>query len=475
MNPPRPVNAVAPVGRRRLPLPRPVAGQASVLTFRFDALWRFFVAQDLAFWAMCFYLIVEYVRPQQSIQAIYGMPLGQIGLGAALIGYVLSARGFVFGGLGSVFMLLFTGVIIASSFTAYNPDYSFLKFMDVWFTWVIIYFLIINVVVTRERFVFYIIMWMMCHYYMSQGGFRQFAMRGFRFATWGITGAPGWFANSGEFAIAMCMFLAISAHFYAAARPYLKEWWRKAFVLGMPLTAAFGVIGSSSRGAVVGMAAIGAYTLTRTKINVRTVIGLAVFAASAWLVLPAEQKARFSSAGEDKTSVMRKVYWLNGLEMAKEHPVLGIGYENWMQYYYLFYRDSPISDAYDVHTVQVPHNIFIQCMAELGYVGLAVFLCTIAANLFVNYQTRKIVRTGLAPPDTFITHMAYAMDGAMLSYLVAGFFVTVLYYPFFWVNLALTVALNHIAKRNAAEATIAARRVQRPPVVRGVPSMVQPR
>jgi hypothetical protein len=38
--------------------------------------------------------------------------------------------------------------------------------------------------------------------------------------------------------------------------------------------------------------------------------------------------------------------------------------------------------------------------------------------------------------------MAHGLDGAMIGYLVNGFFVTVLYYPFFWVNLALAVALQ---------------------------------
>ena len=30
--------------------------------------------------------------------------------------------------------------------------------------------------------------------------------------------------------------------------------------------------------------------------------------------------------------------------------------------------------------------------------------------------------------------------------MVSGFFVTVLYYPYFWINLAMTVALNTVAK-----------------------------
>jgi hypothetical protein len=47
--------------------------------------------------------------------------------------------------------------------------------------------------------------------------------------------------------------------------------------------------------------------------------------------------------------------------------------------------------------------------------------------------------------------MAQGLDCSLVGYLVAGFFVTVLYYPFFWINLAMTVAL-HNAARNAVAA-----------------------
>jgi O-antigen ligase len=194
------------------------------------------------------------------------------------------------------------------------------------------------------------------------------------------------------------------------------------------------------------MGAIGVLILLRSKIQPRTIIGVALAAGIAWLVLPSEQKARFTSAGEDGTSISRKVYWINGLDIARKHPLLGIGYENWLKFYAAYYVDSEVSQRYEVRTVQVVHNIFIQCMAELGYVGLAVFLSLIVATAVINAQTRRLVRSGTDPPDAFVLHMSYALDEAMWSYLAAGFFVTVLYYPFFWINLALTVSLNAVVR-----------------------------
>ncbi|CAN5897377.1 hypothetical protein BH11GEM2_BH11GEM2_01980 [soil metagenome] len=443
--------------RPRLPARR------DLLALRIGDLWGFFVAQDLAFWAMCFYLVVEYIRPQQLMGPVSGWPLGQIGLALAIGGYALSgAPGAGFKGIGTWLLLLFTLVITASSFTAFSPEASFAK-IRVWYSWVVIYFLIINVVNSKNRFKFYILLWLMCHYYMSQGGAKQFAGRGFTFASWGIIGAPGWFENSGEFGIAMCMMFAVSWHYYVASKDHLTRW-RKLFVLGMPVTAALGVLGSSSRGAMLGLAAIGVCVLVRNKINAKAILLVALVAGASWFVIPEEQKARFSNAGDDGTSVSRKVYWKNGLIMARSHPLLGIGYENWLVFYRLYFVDSEASLESNVRTIQVAHNIFIQCMAELGYTGLFVFILLILATVAINYNTRVLAKAGHDPPDSFVIHMSYALDEAMWAYLVSGFFVTVLYYPFFWINLAFVVALNAIVKR---ERSIGKARAGRMPPVRG--------
>ena len=429
-------------GRRALRAPAGTALDANVLALHPRTLWRFFKAQGLAFQAMCVYLVVEYVRPQQIFSAILGFPLGQIALGTAVVAFFASGQLPKIRGAASWLLMVFSLVLVASCFTAYSPDASF-KDIRVWISWVVIFLLIVNVVNTERRLVFFTFVWLLCNYYMSQGGAKQFALRGFTFRDYGIVGAPGWFQNSGEFGIAMCMLAAVSWHFYVAAKPHLTKW-RKVFVLGMPVTAVLGVIGSSSRGAIVGMGALLFYNLLRSKQRVRTIIALTAISGAIWFILPPEQKARFDSAGDDKTSVSRRIYWRNGLDMAREHPVLGIGYNNWLVYYAARYSDSQSDFG-----IQLSHNIFVQCMSELGYTGLLVFIALILATLITNYQTRRLVTTRAGPRNDFALQLAYGLDGAMLSYIAAGFFVTVLYYPFFWINLAMTVALSTIVRNGA--------------------------
>ena len=95
-------------------------------------------------------------------------------------------------GFCSWLLLLYTAVIVASSLNAYDVSEATSQWY-LWVTWLVTYFLIINTVNTEQRLVLYVLLWLLFNYYMSQGAAKQFAFRGFSFASWGVKGAPGWF------------------------------------------------------------------------------------------------------------------------------------------------------------------------------------------------------------------------------------------------------------------------------------------
>lgn len=160
----------------------------------------------------------------------------------------------------------------------------------------------------------------------------------------------------------------------------------------------------------------------------------------------------------------RRVYWDAGLEALRENPVLGIGYANWSTY---------MNERYE--GMGLPHNILVQAASELGYVGLFALLFLIASSFIVNAQTRKMLRK-LQERGRFLSMMSIGLDGALVGFLVSGQFVTVLYYPYLWINLAMTVALYNSARHTVrqekrAAQKLAARGPLYPhPVVRSEPS-----
>jgi len=412
--------------------PAKATGARSLYTLRAYSIWRFLTTQPASYWLVCMYLFFEYVRPQSIYAAIDLLPWATLSIALCAGAFLLEGRSWRFTTPADWLLACFSLVVLLASAAAYFPATSFAA-LPLYLSWVVIYVLITGVVTTEQRFLVFILSFLLYNLKMSLHATRSWASIGFVFRDWGVTGAPGWFHNSGEFGIEMTVFLPISLCFVVALRRY---WGRgKVALLSiLPATAIIGMLASSSRGALLGGGAVLFWFLMRSRHRVRALIAVAVIIVVAVALLPEQQKQRLTSMGSDPTSVSRLTYWKDGIRITNEHPMLGIGYANWADYYRKFVNPRG----------QLPHNIFVQAASELGYTGLLAFLLLIAYTFVVNARTRKLARR--LPQSDFLFGMANGLDGALVGYLVSGFFVTVLYYPFFWINLAMTVALHKATK-----------------------------
>jgi putative inorganic carbon (HCO3(-)) transporter len=402
-------------------------------SLRPSAIWKFMKSQRPSFWFVLTYLFFEYVRPQQIYTALLGPPYARIAIVLAFVSFLMERRRLRFG-MPELLLTIFSLVLLASSVNAFQPSTSY-ENLSVYFAWVLIYLLIANAVDTEERFLVFMLSFLLYSFKMSQFGTRSWAQDGFVFRDWGTTGAPGFFQNSGEFGIQMCIFLPLIVAFIIALGDRWPRWLRWAAWCAAG-TAVTGIVASSSRGAFVGCAAVVLWLLVRSQKKIRTLLATLVVATLVYAITPAEMKSRFQNIGEDKTSVSRTTYWKHGLEIMRDHPILGIGYANWPEYHAINYGVQAL-----------PHNIFIQAGAELGYTGLVAFVALIGCTFLINRRTRKLAKRR-SDGGRFIFFMAHGLDGAMVGFIASGFFITVLYYPFFWINLAMTVALNNATQRS---------------------------
>jgi O-antigen ligase len=395
------------------------------------AIWDFVKRQRPSFWFVCIYLFFEYVRPQQIYKPILGPPYARITILLALASFLLERRTFRFR-VPELLLAAFSIVVVASSFTAFDPSVSSDKLSE-YFTWVLIYVLIANTVDTEERFLVFILSFLLYSFKMSQFGTRVWAERGFAFSPWGTTGAPGWFQNSGEFGIQMCIFLPILIAFITALGKRWPRWLRVA-MWAVAATAITGIVASSSRGAFIGLAAVVLWLLLKSQNKFRAMFVTLVVVGLVYAITPQRLKDRFQQAGGDETSVSRMTMWNQGLEIMRDYPVLGIGYANWQKYHAVHYGGTGL----------LAHNTFIQAGSELGYTGLATFLALISCTFVINRRTRKLAAQA-SDRGRFIFYMAHGLDGALVGFIASGFFISVLFYPFFWINFAMTVALHNAA------------------------------
>ncbi|MHB8346840.1 MAG: O-antigen ligase family protein [Acidiferrobacterales bacterium] len=406
---------------------------------RIRSIWAAIRHEPLSFWAINLYLLLEYVRPQTSYPSINILPWDKVVLIIALIALLAEQNKIrVRNGVDKLMGLFLVAVLVSSVFATY-PGISFSNLSE--FTdWLVIYFLITRIITSEKRFYIFFLAFLLYNFKMSLHGFRTWAGRGFAWENWGVTGAPGWFQNSGEFGIELCVFFPLCCYFIVT----LWSSWgqvKRLFFLLFPLTAIASVAATSSRGAALGLAAAVTFMTIQSRHRIKAAVIAAVVLVGLYVLIPPQFLARFHTAGEDTTSVERLVRWKDGLNMLRNHPFFGIGYFNWDKYYASHY--STVTGHYGL-----PHNIFIQAGSELGLFGLSVFLMLIVAAFVNNRKTRKLA---LKIENPFLHNTALGLDAAMIGLLVSGSFITVLYYPYFWIDLSLVVALRSVAEAAVAQ------------------------
>lgn len=413
----------------------------NLYALRIGSLWKAFSRERASFWFLCFYVFLEYVRPQTAYPVIDIIPWAQTAILLTVFFFVVEGNRVAAKNIETPLLVLFFLTILLSSVFAYSPAESFDK-ISIFVTWFIVYFLIINLVNTQTKLFLFVCLYMLWNFKMTLHGFKTWAGRGFAYADWGVTGAPGWFHNSGEFGIQLATVIPLFIYFVWVLK---KHWGRLKFLalLALPVTAIASVVATNSRGAMLGAAAAILWMIWKSKRKVAVALVVAIpLAYAVYQSVPHESLNRFETAGEDRTSQARLERWKDGLEIMNEHPVLGIGYANWPTYYISHYLPPPGL------RLGLSHNIYIDAGAELGYVGLGVFLLMVLFTFVNNHRTRK---AALALDNKFLYYLAHAFDAGMIGFLVSASFVSVLFYPYFWMAMAFTVALNNVALKALRE------------------------
>jgi O-antigen ligase len=407
------------------------------------AYWQVFRSESFAFKMACIYLMIEYVRPQSIWTWLDVLPLGLISLAGGVAVVLASPAERSAKPYGSQMPLLIglLCLIVVSIIASQYPAFGWGN-LSLYVSWVMAYFLITRAVNNERRFMFFYALFLLFSFKMSQHGFKSWALSGFRFNKEGVSGAPGWFNNSGEVGIQMCIFLPMLLYFMDAG---WASWGiaRRAVMVIVAVTVIGTVVGSSSRGALIGSGVVLLWMLMRSQYKVRGLLAVAAVGTIVALVLPPQFYGRLDQMGEDNSSQTRLQYWAYGWELMKQHPFLGVGYFNWFPTY-----SAHLIAIGETRRPEVCHNIFVQAGSELGFPGVAFLLAIIIATFVLNARTRKLLAQ--QPDAQFLNELALGLDAGMIGYLVSAQFVTVLYYPYLWIDLALVVALHNTVHRRVA-------------------------
>jgi len=413
------------------------------LSIKIRPIWIALKAEPVYFWLFCGYLFFEYVRPQSAYPQLDILPWAKLLiLGALATRTIAGEKMSLDNPLTFTSIAFFLAAMLSSVFAEY-PSLSFERFAS-FVNWLVLYMLFLWIVTTRFRLFIVVLLLMLVSFKMSQHGAKTWVMRGMTFEPYGITGGAGYFGNAADLGVQMLIFAPLAAAFILGCRSYWGRYKRLFFYL-FPLTAVMTVMATGERGTMLGLTSIGLVLVMAGKQRFRKLLIISLAGIAIFHLMPDEFKQRFETAGTDSTSQARLRYWARGLDMYRDHPVFGIGFNNWQRYYSSHYPGESLRAGHQ----EVAHSTPVTVAAEMGSLGFVFFYGMALWTIVTNLRTMKALR-GASDEDKLWRFIAFGLNLGLVGFLVASCFVTQHEYPFLFVQASLSAALYNVVGRRSS-------------------------
>jgi O-antigen ligase len=408
-------------------------------------------AEDLGFYMVVGYIIFSYLRPHSLFPVLDLLPWTQLFIiGGLLYAGIKNTLRFQ---MPHFTIFLYGLVCLLSAYNAVNPTISF-KNVDIPFIWLLEALCFTSCINSTKKLKLILILFFLVLFKISFFGARTWVQRGFAFQDFGISGPSGFFQNSGELSLLMAMLTIMSLSVLFGNSSV-----RKIYYI-FPITTVMTVLAASSRASQLALL-IGSFIffLIKGKLNFKYLLIASAVLYGGYMLLPDEQKARFSSAGEDSTSQSRLLYWEKGLEMTAKYPWLGVGFQGFPSYFHDNYADEIPEDASFGKRREVAHNTLIEVSSETGYLGLGAYLLMYFIVFKINRDSRRILRgTDLNKQQPWLYQFTIGLDIAQILFIVGAFFMSVALYPYNYFMIMFALSLRNsvfteiTAQKKCAEA-----------------------
>jgi putative inorganic carbon (hco3(-)) transporter len=203
-----------------------------------------------------------------------------------------------------------------------------------------------------------------------------------------------------------------------------------------------------SRGALVGLCAMGAVTFLRSRAKLAMGVLIVTVGLAAYAFAPALWFNRMQSIQtyEEDSSAMSRIYmWQVGLQIAEEYPLFGGGFKR------TIYPETVNPFLHGIPRMTFRrdlHSIYLVVLSEHAWIGLALFLA-IAGCSWINCSW--LVRQSRGRSDLVWANLLGRMGQATLvGYWTAGAFVSQAYLDEYWCIIFVFDAARRVVSREIA-------------------------
>jgi len=343
----------------------------------------------------------------------------------------------------SIVLLIFLSWILLTTTQAMYPWLAWPHFNQIWKIQLMVF---VTMILMQSKERINQLVWviaMSIGFYGVKGGIFTIVNGG----VYHVRGPEGSFiGGDNEMGLALIMTIPLLRYLQLTTR---SMWVRSFLAVAMVLCAA-ATVGSQSRGALVGLVAMGTFLWLKSRNKVFTAALGTVAIVLVLSVMPQQwydRMATIQTYDQDQSAMGRINAWKMAFNMAKDRP-LGGGLESFQDYSFALYAPNPD----DVHA---SHSIYFEVLGEHGFVGLGLFLML----GLMTWRTASWV-IGRARRDRekrWAADLAAMVQVSLVGYASAGAFLGLAYFDYYYTLIALvvlckTVLISSNAKQVAESA-----------------------
>jgi putative inorganic carbon (HCO3(-)) transporter len=391
------------------------------------------------------------MSPQRSVYGFaYSLPFAYIVALVTLLGLVFSSKRqpVPVSRITALLFLLLVWMTVTSFFALTDAPV-------VWDRWIFVMkiqlMLFVTLMLVRGRKQIEWLIWVVTFsvgIYGIKGGLWTIANGGSG-RVWGPQG--GMIEGNNELGVALIMLLPLMFYLYqTTARRIL----RFGLLVSM-ISTSFAVLGTQSRGALLGLAAIAVFLALKSQRPIRMSIVAGALLVSAISFMPASWTSRMDTIqtyAEDNSAMSRIFVWKTMWAAAVDRPLVGAGFAADSPIVFRLYAPREREFEYLEDAVLVAHSIYFQMLGEHGFPGLIIFLLLWAATW---RAAGRVSRRARDDPEfgAWVPRLMMMIQVSIVGYAVGGAFLSLAYFDLPYYLIAVVVLVDAtIRQRDRAAA-----------------------
>ncbi|MCG5510351.1 putative O-glycosylation ligase, exosortase A system-associated [Ectothiorhodospira lacustris] len=345
-------------------------------------------------------------------------------------------------------MFILAGYFTLTSYFAVNPTGAWAQWDTVMKIMLITFVTPILIYGQRRIVPLLLIITFSIGFYGIKGGFFAISTGGAHM----VLGPPRSFlAGNTYIGLAMLMILPL---ILASARMFYYQWidfgwpwirsWSKYISWG--IYAAFwltiiAILATHSRGALLGFLAILPFLFLRMQYKGTMIAAALIGVLVLGVTVPdplLERWKTIQTYQEDDSSMQRIQAWGANWNMAKERPLLGMGFRHTGKGFDWWLSYANFDGGWGHHFSA--HSIYFQMLGQHGFGGLAIWLLLIG---FTFHTLHRIRRTAAKRKNQlWLAEFAWALQVGLIGFMAAGTFLDVAYFNLLYAFIALTIIMR---------------------------------